>query len=222
MNKTAFIFDMDGTMIDNMDFHVRSWEATVQKLGGTLTGEALRKELYGKNEEVLVRIFGAERFMAEELHQIGLDKEADYRALYAPHIQFIAGLEPFLTAAKEMGIAMAIGTASNQQNVDFVMSSLQLHRFIDVVIGADDVQYSKPHPETYLAAAEKLGAAPENCIVFEDVPKGIETAANAGMKAVLVNSHHPESDFAAYHNIIATIRNFEQLHPATITNLFKK
>jgi beta-phosphoglucomutase len=221
MTPKAFIFDMDGTMIDNMDVHVQAWEVTVEKLGGTLRGDALRKELYGKNEEVLERLFG-NRFTMEERTAIGLQKEADYRELYAPFIQLIPGLEDFLHQAKTMGIPMAIGTASNRQNVDFVVSSLQLHRFINTIVGADDVSHGKPHPETYLKAALRLGVAPEDCLVFEDVPKGIETALNAGMRAMVVNSHHGETEFAAYDNIIGYINSFDNLHPATLaTHLVK-
>ena len=75
-------------------------------------------------------------------------------------------------------------------NVDFVLDNLNLRSYFPVIIGPEDVVESKPHPEVFLKAAAKLGVSPEECIVFEDAPKGIEAARRAGMKSVGITPFH--------------------------------
>jgi len=97
---------------------------------------------------------------------------------------------PIAAKAKEKNIRLAIGTAAIPSNIDYVLDNLQLRQYFPVIIGADDVTKSKPDPEVFLKAAKQLGVAPDQCIVFEDSPKGIEAARRAGMKAIGITSYH--------------------------------
>ena len=96
---------------------------------------------------------------------------------------------------------MAIGSAAIPFNIDFVLDTLGIRPYFSAIVSADDVTLSKPHPETFLKAAQLLDAAPATCIVFEDVPKGVEAAARAGMPAVVLTTTHPASDFAGLTNV---------------------
>jgi beta-phosphoglucomutase len=212
--KKAFIFDMNGTMIDDMEYHLTGWFNILNNdLGAGLTREAVRKEMYGKNDELLIRVFGKDRFTQEEMDSLGLEKEKRYQAAYLPHLQLIPGLQTFLERSKAMGIPMGIGTAAIPFNVDFAVDNLKIRDFFQTIITANDVVLSKPHPEVFLKAAAVLGADPENCIVFEDAPKGVEAAANAGMKAVVITTMHTREEFGAYDNIISFIPDYTQLTP---------
>ena len=75
---------------------------------------------------------------------------------------------------------MAIGSAAIQSNIDFVLDGLHIRHYFDAIVSADDVTHSKPDPETYIKCAGKLGMDPDDCLVFEDAPKGAESAKNAG------------------------------------------
>jgi beta-phosphoglucomutase-like phosphatase (HAD superfamily) len=68
---------------------------------------------------------------------------------------------------------------------------------------------SKPHPETYLKAAALLQVEPHDCIVFEDAPKGVEAALNAGMKAVVLTTMHEQEEFSAYSNILVFVKDYK-------------
>ena len=103
---------------------------------------------------------------------------------------------------------MAIGSAAIAYNVDFVLDGLNLRKYISSIVCADDVQISKPNPETFLKAAEKLGVAPADCIVFEDAPKGVEAAANAGMKSVVVTTMHDKEEFNSYDNVLMFVSDY--------------
>jgi beta-phosphoglucomutase-like phosphatase (HAD superfamily) len=80
-----------------------------------------------------------------------------------------------------------------------------------VVLTAEDVKKSKPDPETYISSAERLGIEPAYCIVFEDVPKGVEAAANALMHCIVVTTNHRPEEFSIYKNIFKFIRDYRDL-----------
>jgi len=86
--------------------------------------------------------------------------------------------------------------------VDFVLDGLQIRHYFDAVISADEVKNSKPDPETFLRGAAALGADPAHCIVWEDAPKGVESALNAGMKSVVLTTMHEAHEFSQYPNIL--------------------
>ncbi|ANH83879.1 haloacid dehalogenase [Niabella ginsenosidivorans] len=209
MRYKAFIFDLNGTIIDDMPFHTRAWHRILnEELGARLTAEEVSKEMYGKNEEVLDRIFGAGRFSDGEKKAISVRKEQQYQAAFLPHLQLINGLDPFLAKADERGIAMAIGTAAIPFNVDFVVDQLSVRKYFKAIITANDVTLSKPHPETFLKCAEALGIPPSECLVFEDVPKGAAAAQNAGMDTVIVTTGHQPAAFTHLNRILFYIRDF--------------
>ncbi len=207
--KKALIFDMNGTMVDDMSYHAEAWRNIINgDLQGSLTPEEVKREMYGKNEEVLERVFGANRFNLEEMSRISTKKEEAYQTAFRPHLTLIDGLKEFLEKAYVSGILMAIGTAAIPFNIDFVLDNLDLRHYFQAVISADDVVKSKPHPETFLKAADALSMKPNDCIVFEDSPKGIETALNAGMQAVAITTMHEKEDFEKYDNIILFIKDY--------------
>lgn len=214
--KKAFIFDMNGTMIDDMAYHLEGWYNTLTELGAGLDREAVKKEMYGKNQELLVRIFGQDRFTIEEMDALSLEKEKRYQAAYLPHLKLIQGLQAFLDAAEQGGISMGIGTAAIPFNVDFALDNLNIRHYFKSIITANDVTTSKPHPEVFLKAAEELGVDPASCIVFEDAPKGVEAAANAGMKAVVLTTMHTREEFSDYNNIITFVPDYTGLIPGQL------
>ncbi len=207
---------MDGTLIDNMDYHFKAWRKIVDELKGNLDDHALREQLYGKNEEVLRRIFGENAFTSEQLEEASEQKEIYYRSFYGPHMKPIAGLKEFLAKAYELNIPVALGTASYLRNIDLMLDTLNIRKYFKVIVSAGDVSNSKPDPETYLLAAEKLQLPPANCIVFEDVPQGVEAAARASMKAVVITTHYTAEDFRRFNNILRIIPDYTGLNPKEI------
>jgi beta-phosphoglucomutase len=197
----AFLFDLNGTMIDDMAFHIKAWHRIVNELGANLTLEQVKKECYGKNHDLLDRVFPG-RFSIVEKDSMSIEKEKQYQQEFRPHLKLINGLDKFLAIAKERRIKMAVGSAAILFNIDFVLDGLQIRHYIDAIVSADDVAFSKPHPETFLSCAEKLSTAITDCLVFEDAPKGVEAAANAGMDCFVLTTMHPKEDFAAYNNIV--------------------
>ena len=199
----AFLFDLNGTMIDDMPYHAEAWRNILNNdLGANFTKEEVKVQMYGKNEEVLTRFFGEGHFTMERMNELSTEKEKRYQEAYLPKLALIDGLKEFLEMAKVAGIKMAIGSAAIPYNIDFVLDNLHLREYFPVVVSAHDVTISKPHPETFLQCAAALNIDPKDCIVFEDAPKGVESALNAGMQTFVLTTTHPKEDFEQYNNVI--------------------
>jgi beta-phosphoglucomutase family hydrolase len=208
----AFLFDLNGTMIDDMQYHCKAWFNILNDdLHANLSWDQVKEQMYGKNTELLIRVFGKDRFSKEEMDILSVEKEKRYQAAYRPILKLIDGLDDFLEEAKDAGILMGIGSAAIPFNINFVLDGLNLHHYFTSIVSADDVIESKPDPETYLKGAAELGVLPEECIVFEDAPKGVEAAERAGMKAIVLTTMHEAHEFAAYPNIIGFIKNYREL-----------
>jgi beta-phosphoglucomutase family hydrolase len=207
-NSKEFIFDMNGTMIDDMQYHLEGWFNMLQRLGANLSREEVRGHMYGKNEELLMRVFGKDYFTLDRMLEIAHEKEVLYQEAFKPHLTLIKGLTDFLDKAANEGIPMAIGTAANRFNIDFVLDNLNIRHYFKAVISAEDVVASKPDPEVFLKCAAAINADPAQCIVFEDAPKGVEAAQNAGMKSVVLTTMHTRDEFGAYHNTTAFVSDY--------------
>jgi beta-phosphoglucomutase len=207
----AFIFDLNGTMIDDMSFHIKAWQEKVNSLGANLTYEETKLQCYGKNEELLERVF-PNRFTTEEKTKLGKEKELLYYDVYKPHMKLLNGLQEVLDLAKAKGIKMAIGSAAMMQNVNFILDHLNLHHYFDAIVSADDVNLSKPHPETFIKAAHLLNISSEDCLVFEDSPKGIEAAQTANMDSFVLTTMHPVEDFGVYKNVVGFGKDFSLMY----------
>lgn len=222
MRPKAFIFDLNGTMIDDMQYHAEAWYDILNNdLKAGLTWDEVKDEMYGKNDELLVRVFGDNHFSPNRMKELSVEKERRYQAAYTPKLKLINGLQKFLEMAQERKIPMAIGSAAVPFNIDFVLDNLNIRHFFQALVSADDVLISKPDPETFIKCAMILNVAPEECIVFEDAPKGVEAAQNAGMKTVVLTTMHGKEEFEMYNNVIEFIEDYTGVSPVYFLNLDK-
>jgi len=208
-NYKAFLFDLNGTMINDMPYHIKAWHRILNELGANISMERMKEECYGKNHELLERIFPG-RFSMEEKNKMSLEKEKQYQKDFRPHLQLIKGLDSFLDQSYKTGIKMAIGSAAIMFNIDFVIDGLNIRHYFDALVSADEVTNSKPDPETWLNCAAKLNVLPEECLVFEDAPKGVESAANAGMDCVVITTMDEKEYFSNYKNVISFIGDYDK------------
>jgi beta-phosphoglucomutase len=205
----ALIFDLNGTMINDMEFHIRAWtEILNSDLQAGLSPAQVRSQMYGKNSELLIRVFGENRFTNEEMEYWSIEKERRYQKVYQPHLQLIHGLDDLLKRAYQKGIPMAIGSAAIPFNIDFILDQLDIRKYFKAIVSAEDVEISKPHPETFFKAARLLNSDPATCLIFEDAPKGVEAAARAGIPCVVLTTMHDRNDFPASSPVIEFINDY--------------
>jgi beta-phosphoglucomutase len=208
-NIKALLFDLNGTMIDDQNFHIDAWHKLINQMGRPMTLEEARPYIYGRNEELIERVFPG-KYTVEEKLKIGDDKEAKYREDFFPYLKLINGLNDFLEEMHASGLVIAIGSAANIPNIDYVLDNCSIRHYFSAIISAESVSNSKPDPEVFIKCAEAIGMKPEECLVFEDVPKGVEAAVRAGMKAVTVTSSHSPEEFAEFEGeIVEFISSYE-------------
>jgi beta-phosphoglucomutase len=217
----AFLFDMDGTLVDNMHYHLEAWKKIAADAGSKKDEKAIYSSVYGKNTEILARILDDQNRSEEELKAMVVKKDALYRELYRPHLKLIDGVAEFLEDALQSGIKMAIASGSTPENIDLVLDGLNIRKYFGAIIGGAQVKKSKPDPSTFIQAAEKLGVLSEDCIVFEDVPQGVEAALNGNMKAVAILTTHPRESFERYPNLIEVINDYRVVSVGDLLYLSK-
>ncbi len=155
----TFLFDLNGTMINDMTYHITEWHRILNSFGANITLERMKNECYGKNDEVIERILPG-RFTEEEKIKMSFEKEKQYQQEFRPYLKLINALEKFLEDAYDAGIKLAIGSAAIRFNIDFVLDGLGIRKYFDAVLGTDEVINSKPDSETWLKCVRKLQLSP--------------------------------------------------------------
>ena len=210
----AFIFDMDGTIVDNMAVHTAVWLEILADLGTPMTAAEFQASVAGKTNLETMRQLVDSQITAADAERISLMKEERYRQRYAPLMQPMPGLLSLLHQARQAGIKLAVATAAGTDNINFIMGGLQLWQQFDAVVGADDVERGKPFPDLFLLAAERLGVPPANCLVFEDALTGIEAARRAGMSVIAMTTAHTSSEVAHLPKVQQAIPDFTHVNLA--------
>lgn len=212
---SAAIFDMDGVLADNMDYHTRAWELFLKKHAPHLKIDDVKPH-YGKtNADLMSFIFGRP-LTADEVERYGEEKESLYRQLYATEMAPLPGLLDFLEELRAKKWQAVVATSAPRSNVDFLLDGLHIRRFFDAVIDASQVIRGKPDPEIYLRASRAAGCKPENCIVFEDALSGIEAGRRAGMRVVGVATTLPAVSLTG---TALVIKDFREVNVAKLEKL---
>ncbi|MDP9171803.1 MAG: HAD family phosphatase [Acidobacteriota bacterium] len=198
----AFIFDMDGVIVDSNPLHRVAWEE-YNRRHGIVTTEEMHQRMYGKRNDQIVRDFFGDELPPAEIFAHGAAKEALYREMLRPGLEkaLVPGIGAFLE--RHRGVPTALATNAEPPNVAFILSESGLRHYFQATVDGHQVENPKPHPEVYLRAADLLGISPEFCLVFEDSMTGVQAAQAAGMRVVGLSTTHHELP-----GVALLIRNF--------------
>jgi len=192
----AVLWDMDGTLIDSEEFHWLAWQEAMANEGITITREQFLSSFGQRNDSILPRWLGAAA-TPERVERIGNTKEELYRQLVREKgIAPLPGVAAWVHRLHEQGWLQAIASAAPRANVDVILEALSATGIFQGIVSAEDVRRGKPDPEVFLAAAARVGASPDQCIVVEDAVAGVEGARRAGMRSIGVshNGKHLPAD----------------------------
>lgn len=203
----AILFDHDGTLVDSEPTHWRLWQAALRPHGVALT-EQQYKERYAGMPTMANAADLAER------HAIDLGTAGLAEAKFAITREFLArdafplmpGVAEVLPLFRAAGLRLAIVTGAGRVGVEATLRAHELHGVFETIVTSDDVKRSKPAPECYLLAAERLGLPPSACVAIEDTEHGVAAAAAAGVPCLAVpNAMSRHHDFGKATAVFPTL-----------------
>jgi HAD superfamily hydrolase (TIGR01509 family) len=200
--KYAFLFDMDGVIIDSNPFHKIALKQFCREHGHDLDDGQLHEKIYGRtNKDWIPNVFG--NISREQVAIFGEEKEALFREIYKNDVKPLKGLIRFLAEAEKLGVDQAIATSAPRSNVDFTLHYTGIEKFFKAILDESFVSKGKPDPEIYLKTAAALGYEPKHCVVFEDSLSGIRAGKAAGCKVVGLSTTHSAEELQETDLVIA-------------------
>lgn len=186
----AVIWDMDGVLADTAPHHFLSWRETFARRGIEFTDADFKRGFGVRNDAIIKNVLG-EQTTDAEIEAIAQEKEQTFRGIIGNDVKPLSGAIELLRRLHDKGIKMAIASSTVAANIRLIVGSLDIEKYFGAIITGQDVTKGKPHPQVFLLAAQRLGAQPRNCIVFEDAVAGVQAAKSAGMYCVALTSTHP-------------------------------
>ena len=213
----AVIFDCDGVLVDTEPLHYEAFQKVLGPLGlGHDYARYLEHFIGFDDRDAFVHAFeeAGRQLSAHSLDILMEAKSAALSVLIGQGAPGFPGVVELVEELMERGVPMAVASGALRHEVDAFLSSLGLNRFFRAIVAANDVKKSKPDPETYLLAIERLGPAcgskpldPHNCIAIEDTPAGIRSAKSAGLAVVAVTNSFPAHELCEAQKVIGSLSN---------------
>ena len=197
----AIIFDLDGVIVSTDEYHFRAWQELARFLNLPFShDDNARQRGVSRMESLEVLLEKSQYPYNAEEKQYLADKKNDlYRKLLAelsPE-EILPGAMEFAREARDAGLKIAVGSSS--RNTPFILRKIGLSDYFDAVADGNDIERSKPDPQVFQIAAQRVGCAPAACLVIEDADAGVEAAKAAAMHALAVGAaeHHRQADIGA-------------------------
>ncbi|XYD08334.1 HAD family hydrolase [Methylobacterium sp. NMS12] len=194
----AVIFDIDGTLLDSVDLHARAWVEAFAHFGVTTDFADVRRQI-GKGGDELMPVFLPEERVAREGETIEAYRSDLFKRRYLSEVRPFPGVRPLFEHIRSAGLEIALASSGKRPEVEHYTEVLEIGDLVDVSTSSDDADRSKPHPDIFEAALEKLdGVSRDAIIVVGDTPYDAEAAAKAGLRTVgLLCGGFPEADLRA-------------------------
>lgn len=183
--RKGVIFDLDGVLIDTGQFHRQSWYDLAGEEDFQMSDE-LFYSTFGMQNYQIIPLLVRRDLTVEDIERMSEWKESRYRELISGKLTLQEGARGLIDELKSNGFLLAIGTSAPQANLVFMLEHTGVDDCFDAYVTGEEVSNSKPAPDTFLKAAEKLLLAPGRCLVVEDAVQGVQAAKKAGMKVVAV------------------------------------
>jgi beta-phosphoglucomutase family hydrolase len=207
-SKKTVLWDMDGVISDSYSFHFAAWQETFAKRGVKLTKEDFT-DLFGTRNDFIVRSIMGSEFPERDVKIMVQEKEETFRRKATGSLKPFHGAVRLLKALKKGNFRLGLVSSAPKENIDLVLSELNLAGIFDCIVFGQEVPESKPNPQIYLLAAKKLEVTPNDCMVIEDSPPGVKAAKTAGMKCLAITNTHPRQKLEEADRVVDSLENVD-------------
>lgn len=214
----AFIFDIDGTLIDSNDFHAEAWQKAFEKFGKKISFEKIRSQI-GKGADNLLPEFLTEKEINEFGDEITEQRGEVFKREFMPRVKPFPKVRELFEKIKADGKKIALASSAKDDEVEEYKKIANIEDLIEKSTSSDDAEDSKPEPDIFQAALKLLGnPAPKNVLVVGDTPYDAEAATKAKLKIVgVLCGGFPEKDLREkgcveiFHNPADLLRNYDKI-----------
>jgi beta-phosphoglucomutase len=189
-SQKAILWAMDGVIADSYSFHFAAWQEIFAKRGIKFTKEDFTR-LFGTRNDFIIGSIMGRKLPERDVKIMVQEKEEKFRRKATGNIKPFPGAVRLLNAIKKGNFKLGLVSSTTKENIDLVLSELNLEGMFDCIVFGKEVSESKPNPQLYLLAARELEVTPNDCLVIEDSPLGVKAAKTAGMKCLAIANTHP-------------------------------
>jgi HAD superfamily hydrolase (TIGR01509 family) len=213
----ALLIDLDGTLVDSLVVLYALYQRFMAERGLVGTVEEFMSLQGSSIEEAIARLHQIHQWpgQIEKTVQKYMWEASRY---YKEQLELFPGTKDFLRRARENDYILAVVTSCHRELANSTLERLGIRDYFDVVLTADDVFHTKPHPELYQKALNELGLLPSEALAIEDTPQGIRSAQEAGIRAIWIT--HEEPRCALPQNIVARVKSWDELTVKKLATLF--
>ena len=203
---SAFIFDIDGTLVDSNNLHVQSWDRAFRHFGKTFPIEALRDQIGKGTDQYLPQFLSA-----EEIHRFGkaLDeyRSETFRKDYLPKVKPFPKVRDLFERIRQDHKRIVLASSGKQKDTEYYIDLLQIEKFIDGCVSGDEAEHSKPAPDIFVACVDKFELMRKETVAVGDTRFDVEAAARSGLGTIAVTCGGSDANILRAAGALAVFRN---------------
>ena len=214
----AILFDMDGTLVDSMNYHLKSWKELLESFNIKVSDQFIFEHEGAMAPDIIKDLFRKYGHDLDnyEIRHIYLTQNSLFHDKYLPHVGLYSDAIPLLEHLKTKGVLLGLVTGSRKNLVQKIWNEEDLTLFTTIV-SADDTERFKPFPDPYLKALNEIRQRPEDCLVVENAPAGIQAACSAGITCLAISSTLPKEKLSAANQVFPDLKSLTDFFNNTLS-----
>ena len=181
--RNGVIFDVDGTLLDSVDYHARAWQETLEHFGCRVAFEDVRNQI-GKGGDQLMPVFLSEDIVKRRGKDIEEYRSNLFKREFLPRVRAFPAVRDLFERILQDGYKIALASSAKGDELEEYTRRANVAGLLDAETSSDDADRSKPYPDIFLAAMRKAGLEPEHCFIVGDTPYDAEAARGAGARVI--------------------------------------
>lgn len=204
----AILFDMDGVLVDSMNYHLKSWKELLETYHITVSDEFIFQHEGAMAPKIIMDLFKEHGYLIDDQQIVDIynSQNSSFQERYLPQVGLYPESLSLLDQLNKKGILLGLVTSSRRNLVNRIWKEEHLN-FFTTIISADDITRFKPFPDPYLKARDELGQESENCLVIENAPAGIQAANAAGITCFAISSTLPEEKLSQAQQVFPNLKS---------------